>query len=344
MAPILGTGTDISTVRLALDEYSSPNASGIPTRSAKAGLNLNDRAVQNLANETFSQLMTNAQVYAMAEKFIIPDLKLLAQEKFLRHAHGWPIPGLAAVVHEVLTSTPQSDRGLRNAVRNMLSLHVTEISLASGKEDAEQYPVETPESLQWVSVLRHEGEFLLEVMGQVTTDITKQIKNQLKVDAVRTGNLRHYQDEVRRLERENKALRSSQDEVKRLERENKALRSGQDEMKRLERENKALRLERENMAPHLGKDHEIRAIRSEKDNEIKAIRFEKKNEIKAIRFEKENLLRRGGRLIAAINSYECCRHCSQVFQPVFLDISRYDDWADKGTLRCKHCRTRHDWE
>lgn len=33
-------------------------------------------------------------------------------------------------------------------------------------------------------------------MGQVTTNNTKQTNDQLRLDAVRFGNLRHYQDEV----------------------------------------------------------------------------------------------------------------------------------------------------
>jgi len=278
--------------------------------------------------------MTNAQVYAMAEKFHIPDLKLLAQEKFLQHAHGWPIPGLAAVVHEVLTSTPQSDRGLRTVVRDIVSLHVAEITLVLRNADSEQYSVQTPESLQWVSVLRQEGEFLFEVLGQVTSHNAKQINNQHRVDAVPIGNLQHYQDEVKRLELENKALRCGQDEARRSEREDKAPRLDQDEVKRLERENQVLRS---------AKGHAIRTIRSEKDSEIKAIRFEKNNELKAIRFEKKNSLKRGGRLVAAINDYEYCRHCSEVFQPRVVGITTLDDWVDKGILQCKRCHTEQDW-
>jgi len=326
--------TDVSTVRLALDEYSTPNASGNLIASAQAGLNLNNHAVQNLANEKFSQLMTNAQVYAMAEKFIILDLKLLAQEKFLQNAHGWPIPGLAAVVHEVLSLTPQSDRGLRNIVRDLLALHVTEITSVLENEDAEQYSVKPPESLQWVSVLRQEGEFLLGVLGQVASNNYKQNDDHHRLDAGRVGNLQHYQDEVERLELEIKALRLGQDEVERSDRRNQAPRLGQDEVKRLEKENQALRM---------AKGHAIKTIRSEKDNEIKAIRFQKDNEIKAIRFERNNLLKRGGRLVSAINNYDYCRHCNRVFQPIMVGIGTLDDWAEKGILSCKKCRTKHDW-
>jgi len=312
---ILDIGSNVSTVRLELDEHSTPDASGILTESAEAGLDPNDHAVQNLVNETYSQLMTNAQVYAMAEKFIIPDLKLLAREKFLQRAHGWPIPGLAAIVQEVLTSTPQSDRGLRTIVRDVLSLHVTEIMSILGDKDAEQHSVKTCKTLQWVSILRQDGDFLLEVLGQVTTINAKQINDQHRLDAVRVGNIRHYQDEVKRLERENKALRL-----------------GQDEKKRSEHADKAIRLERENQALRLGKENEIRAIRSEKDNEITAIRS-----------EKSNLLKRGGRLVAAIHRYNYCPYCFQVFQPIIVGIGTLDDWADKGILSCKYCRTNHDW-
>lgn len=326
--------SDTSTVRLDLDEYSSSNASGNLIEPAKAGLKLKDRVTQNSANETFSQLMTNAQVYAMAEKFYIPDLKLLAQEKFLEHAHGWPIPGLAAVTREVLTSTPQSDRGLRTIVRDIVSLHVAEITSVPQNEDPEQYSDRTPESLQWVSVLRQEGGFLFEVLGEVTTHNAKQIKNQDKLAAVPAENLQHHQDELKRLELEIKALRLSQDEARRSESEDKVTHVDQDEIKRLERENQALRS---------AKIHAIRTIRAEKDNEIKAIRFEKNNELKAIRFEKKNCLKRGGRLVAAINDYDYCRHCSEAFQPRVVGIVTLDDWVDKGVLKCKRCHATQDW-
>lgn len=319
---------------LDLDEDSTSNAYMNLNKSVEACLNLNDRTIQNSANDTFSQLMTNARIYAVAEKFIIPDLKLLAQEKFLQRAHGWPIPGLPAIVQEVLTSTPQSVRGLRNIARDILSLHVAEITSVLENEGLEQYLIKTPQSLQWASVLRQEGEFLLEVLGQVTTNIANQSNNQRKLDAVPVENLRLCQDEVKRLQCENKALRFSQEEAKRSQRENKAPHLDLGEVKRLKREIEALRL---------SKDTAIEAIRFEKNNEIKTIHFQKNNEIRAIRFQKDKLLKRGGRLIAAISSLDYCRHCSEVFQPLVVGIGTLDDWADRGILKCKWCRTNYDW-
>lgn len=74
-----------------------------------------------------SSLMVNVQVYAMADKFDIVELKSLAKEKFSKCAQGWPLPDFPSVVHEALTSTPESDRGLRDILRRILAEHVEDI-------------------------------------------------------------------------------------------------------------------------------------------------------------------------------------------------------------------------
>ena len=62
-------------------------------------------------------LVTHARVYALAEKFGITGLKELAKEKFEVMANeSWDDSGYLEAMHEVYTSTVESDRGLRNVI------------------------------------------------------------------------------------------------------------------------------------------------------------------------------------------------------------------------------------
>lgn len=106
--------------------------------------------------------MINALVYAMAEKFDIRSLKLLAKEKFEKGSRGWPIPYFPAVVEAVLTTTPSSDQGLRGIVRSIIVLHLQEVTGAVEGGAMTQIKRDVSRS-QWHAVLDGEGEFLYQV-------------------------------------------------------------------------------------------------------------------------------------------------------------------------------------
>lgn len=278
--------TDYSASSSGPGEISTSSASAHHPTTAMAALRLNGDGTQGSTVDVdpiLKRLLTNAQVYAMADKFGVPDLKLLAQEKFLRHTDEWPIPGFAAVVHEILASTPQSDRGLRVVVRDILAVHVEEITSIPGSDDATQY---TPESLRarrkWMSILTQEGEFLLEILNQVVAQNAKQTEKWISNQTARESDFRDYQTRVKTLEKENQ--------------------------------------------------REITQIRAEKDNEIKSLRQ-----------ENQNIVQRGSGLVAALTRHNHCGNCHERFQPIMLDLAKHTDWVKHGTLRCKLCRTRHDW-
>ena len=124
-----------------------------------------------------SGLMVNAKVYAMAEKFDIPQLKVLAKEKFAKHAYGWPILDLANVAHEVLTSTPSSDRGLRDIVHNIIANHVTEITTDSENDNHRQL----------LSVIASEGELVVDILREKAKemdDLQKKVKESIPMERV----------------------------------------------------------------------------------------------------------------------------------------------------------------
>ncbi|RYP39208.1 hypothetical protein DL767_002316 [Monosporascus sp. MG133] len=62
-----------------------------------------------------STMIFNAQVYSVADKYIIPALKAEAREKFgTAISTGWAMDDFPSAIAEVYNSTPESDRGLRD--------------------------------------------------------------------------------------------------------------------------------------------------------------------------------------------------------------------------------------
>ncbi|KAH6870900.1 BTB/POZ protein [Thelonectria olida] len=64
-----------------------------------------------------STMIFNAQVYSVAEKYIIPALKKHAEEKFESAINSsWMMDDFPLAIAEVYNSTPEEDRGLRDLV------------------------------------------------------------------------------------------------------------------------------------------------------------------------------------------------------------------------------------
>lgn len=124
--------------------------------------------VEDATGQEKPSLMINVQVYAMADKFDIAELKILAKEKFTACAQGWPLPDFPSVVHEALTSTPENDHGLRNVIREILAEHVEDVCPHVSPLFPDQVvPGTDIQKQQWYDVLRNEGRFLYSILGAV---------------------------------------------------------------------------------------------------------------------------------------------------------------------------------
>ena len=66
--------------------------------------------------QAHKRMLINADVYALADKYNLPELKKLAIEKFRRDSRQSPFEDLAAIADRVYDSTPSNDRGLRDVV------------------------------------------------------------------------------------------------------------------------------------------------------------------------------------------------------------------------------------
>ena len=73
-------------------------------------------------------MMNNVLVYAIAEKYDIPDLKALAKRKFQNLAESkWPHDEFHVVAEAVFSTTPDGDTGLRQVVLDICKEHFQEI-------------------------------------------------------------------------------------------------------------------------------------------------------------------------------------------------------------------------
>ena len=74
------------------------------------------------------RMMSNVLVYAVAEKYDIPDLKALAKRKFQDVAESkWPLDDFHAVAEAVFSTTPDGDMGLRQTILDVCEEHFQEI-------------------------------------------------------------------------------------------------------------------------------------------------------------------------------------------------------------------------
>ncbi|KAH3993102.1 hypothetical protein HBH70_192960 [Parastagonospora nodorum] len=71
------------------------------------------------------QLLLHAKMYEIGDKYDVIGLKQLAREKFLRaSAKYWDSKHFAPAAHYAFSTTPEDDKGLRNAISNIVSQHM----------------------------------------------------------------------------------------------------------------------------------------------------------------------------------------------------------------------------
>jgi hypothetical protein len=71
-----------------------------------------------------SRLSTNTRIYALADKYAIEDLKMLAKTKFVEAvSEDWESKSFAHAAELVFDTPPKSDRGLRTVVIETLNQH-----------------------------------------------------------------------------------------------------------------------------------------------------------------------------------------------------------------------------
>ena len=80
-----------------------------------------------------SSLVVNANVYAIAEKYDVRALKSLAEQKFAEALETqWNSDSLPVAVEIVYTTTPSSDRGLRDCITRLIERHRNDLLKKKG--------------------------------------------------------------------------------------------------------------------------------------------------------------------------------------------------------------------
>ena len=134
--------------------------------------------------------MVNARVYAIADKYDIPELRELAHQKFGSRLcmQTWPYHEFHVVVSEVIHSTPTNDAGIRNTILNVCAQAVDEISGVAIKESVP--------AADWASVLKEDPDFLLEVLRRATANGLRKAERIAMVHKTALGkrNDRHQEE------------------------------------------------------------------------------------------------------------------------------------------------------
>ena len=98
----------------------------VPERIA---VGIRDRGLE-FGIELSIQLSKNADMYSMGDKYGIDGLKGIASEKFattLKQYVKWgnvEVGSLCAIIEHIFTSTPESDKGLRDQIRAYAKIHI----------------------------------------------------------------------------------------------------------------------------------------------------------------------------------------------------------------------------
>ncbi|KAI8633609.1 BTB/POZ protein [Xylariaceae sp. FL1651] len=89
-----------------------------------------------------STMVFNAQVYSIADRYIVPALKKYAKEKFSSAIRcGWSMDDFPLAIAEAYSSTPEEDRGLRDLVVETCNKNLNQLSKNQAFREALQATV-----------------------------------------------------------------------------------------------------------------------------------------------------------------------------------------------------------
>ena len=117
--------TNLPVVHLDVDHSLPPHSRGETSSSTEEETGLGT-TVKLLEKTTLDspKMMNNALVYAIAEKYDIPELKELAKRKFKTLIKSkWPHEHFHAVTEVIFSTTPEEDMGLRQIVIDICREH-----------------------------------------------------------------------------------------------------------------------------------------------------------------------------------------------------------------------------
>ena len=150
-------------------------------------------------------LATHVRMYAMADKYIIPSLSVVAKSKFAaRVQEMWPISGLPGIANEVFTSVSSCDRELKDIILKICVSHATEIvSQLTSKHPTNNHAHNSADSIEeglkestWSSVLGSNGELATEILTHVVQSTDEELGGLREMHEDTVGAMQKLQDET----------------------------------------------------------------------------------------------------------------------------------------------------
>ncbi|KAI9772591.1 MAG: hypothetical protein M1839_002443 [Geoglossum umbratile] len=172
-------------------------------------------------------LFSTVRVYAIAEKYNIPELKVLSKDRFRSWAKdNWSHKDFPAIVWEVFKSTPASDQGLRDIVSWIFAKHVSELlekndRFFEGIQDIGTF---------WFSVLRLVSRDL-DQTGRELNSITDDLAEEKEVVMYLRDQMKWFGNYTKALERKKEEALDQREATKRdLKQKNREVKALQEEV------------------------------------------------------------------------------------------------------------------
>lgn len=122
----LALSRDFSTLLVSYESDNESdktlNAKCEDEESDKTGGEINGDQTDSLKMWQEASIINNLQVYSLADRYDIPDLKDLASTKFEKAVKQWDGSGLQSVIREVYESTPTGESRLRQKIAQEVAL------------------------------------------------------------------------------------------------------------------------------------------------------------------------------------------------------------------------------
>ncbi len=151
-----------NTSLMELDSSPSTEEDG-QTGSAQTSASDVSKKVQGV-----TELVLHTHVYALADRFDVPDLKVLANERFLGvvKCQLWPPADFVAAALEVIRSTPSNDEYLRESVVELCAAHFNKTANTPAGSD-QQMECKRLDNKDWEAVLKEDIDFTFDVMKEM---------------------------------------------------------------------------------------------------------------------------------------------------------------------------------
>lgn len=162
-------------------------------------------------SSSYKEIMDHVQMYTMADKFDIEDLKFLAEHRFHACIEGrWPLPRFPAILRDIFNETSASDNSLKATVLRLCIEHIDalleteEADIQNARNDA-SLPKRANEDVTLQQVLAEDTDLAYTVLTQV---VKNHKEMSAKAIAALGGLKEEYEINLETISKENGRLKA----------------------------------------------------------------------------------------------------------------------------------------